>query len=173
MTNALESMADKLIAIDLAINGKDHKVVCQARTHLADAIREHCDLTGTHLGCEQGVCGACTVLVDGHPVRSCLQSAARFEGRQVVTIEGLEHDEIGRQLRESFSEHHALQCGYCTPGMMMTARDIVSRLPEATADRVRQELAGNLCRCTGYAGIVNAILDVLEKRKVERHSHAD
>ena len=173
MTNASHASTDQPVTFVLTINETKHDIVCQTRTHLADAIREHCDLTGTHLGCEQGVCGACTVLVDERPVRACLQSAVRFQNSQVRTIEGLDDDEIARLLREAFSEHHALQCGYCTPGMMITARDIVMRLPEATEQRVRQELAGNLCRCTGYAGIVHAILDVLKQRKSERINHAD
>lgn len=173
MTSPSATLSDPMMKLTLSINGSKHEVICEARTHLADAIREHCNLTGTHLGCEQGVCGACTVMVDGMPVRSCLQSAARFEDREIQTIEGFENDLIAEQLREAFSEHHALQCGYCTPGMMMTARDIVIRLPQATAEQVRQELAGNLCRCTGYAGIVSAVLDVLAKRAMEQPAHED
>ena len=137
--------------------------MCPPRTHLADFLREHLLLTGTHLGCEHGVCGACTVLIDDAPARSCIAFAAACEGAQVRTIEGLEHDPIMTTLRAAFTAEHALQCGYCTPGMLVTARDIVLRLPHADADRIRLELAGNLCRCTGYAGIVRAIARVLRE----------
>lgn len=173
MSHGIDELAEHTVSLVLNINEQQHQVVCEPRTHLADAIREFCDLTGTHLGCEQGVCGACTVLVDGQPVRSCLQSAARFEGTRVQTIEGLQDDEIMIQLKAAFSECHALQCGFCTPGMLITARDIVTRLPNANSSQVRQELAGNLCRCTGYVGIVNAIVAVLKQRERERASHAD
>jgi carbon-monoxide dehydrogenase small subunit len=134
------------------------------RTHLADFLREDLLLTGTHLGCEHGICGACTLLIDDAPARSCIAFAAACEGADVQTIEGLEHDPIMTLLRAAFTAEHALQCGYCTPGMLVTARDIVLRLPDADADRIRLELAGNLCRCTGYAGIVHAIQRVLRER---------
>ena len=153
-----------VITSRLHVNGTNYEVTSEPRLHLADAIRKSCDLTGTHLGCEQGVCGACTVLVDGKPIRSCLQSAHRFENKQIQTIEGLGDDEVITALKAAFRQHHALQCGYCTPGMLITARDIVLRLPDADETRVREELAGNLCRCTGYAGIVSAILTVLHQR---------
>ena len=134
------------------------------RTHLADFLREDLLLTGTHIGCEHGVCGACTILLDGEPVRSCITLAATCGGRDVKSIEGLEHDPVMSALRTAFSAEHALQCGYCTPGMLVTARDIVLRLPDADEDRIRLELAGNLCRCTGYNGIVRAIRLVLKNR---------
>lgn len=148
----------------LHVNGRTHALELEPRTHLADALREHCGLTATHLGCEHGVCGACTVEVDGAPQRSCLQSAVRFVGRQVRTLEAFDDDAVMAQLRAAFSAEHALQCGYCTPGMLMTARDIVLRLPQADEARIREELAGNLCRCTGYQGIVQAIARVLRER---------
>ena len=151
------------ITIHLNVNNTEYEVACQARTHLGDAIRKSCDLTGTHLGCEQGVCGACTVLVDDKPIRSCLQSVQRFEHKAIRTVEGLVDDALTIRLKAAFRKHHALQCGYCTPGMLITARDIVMRLPQADEQRVREELAGNLCRCTGYAGIVAAILEVLHQ----------
>lgn len=151
--------------IRLTVNGNEYRIEVEARTHLADALREHCGLTATHIGCEHGVCGACTIEVDGAPQRSCLQSATRFEGKSVTTIEALDDDPLAMALREAFSREHALQCGYCTPGMLMTARDIVRRLPEADEARIRDELAGNLCRCTGYAGIVRAIQRVLAQRR--------
>jgi aerobic carbon-monoxide dehydrogenase small subunit len=134
------------------------------RTHLADYLREDLLLTGTHLGCEHGVCGACTILLDGEPVRSCITLAATCDGRDVTSIEGLEDDPVMTALRAAFTAEHALQCGYCTPGMLVTARDIVLRLPDADEDRIRLELAGNLCRCTGYNGIVRAIRHVLQHR---------
>ncbi len=134
------------------------------RTHLADFLREDLLLTGTHIGCEHGVCGACTILIDGEPARSCITFAATCAGRDVKSIEGLEDDPIMAALRAAFTTEHALQCGYCTPGMLVTARDIVQRLPDADEDRIRLELAGNLCRCTGYNGIVRAIRHVLLHR---------
>lgn len=144
---------------DVAVNAE-----VAPRTHLADFLREDMLLTGTHIGCEHGVCGACTILLDGEPVRSCITLAATCAGRDVKSIEGLEDDPIMSALRIAFSAEHALQCGYCTPGMLVTARDIVLRLPDADEDRVRLELAGNLCRCTGYNGIVRAIRLVLKNR---------
>jgi len=147
--------------IRMTVNGASVSASVEPRTHLADFLRETMLLTGTHLGCEHGVCGACTVLIDGAPARACIAFAAACEGARVETIEGLEHDATMVRLRAAFTAEHALQCGYCTPGMLVTARDIVLRLPDADEARVRLELAGNLCRCTGYVGIVRAILRVL------------
>ena len=144
-------------SIALTVNGREVALDVAPRTHLADALREELGLTGTHLGCEQGVCGACTIMIDGVPQRGCLTLAASCDGASVTTIEGFDDDAVMASLRESFSAHHGLQCGYCTPGMLVTAHDIVNRLPGADEARIRQELAGNLCRCTGYAGIVRAI----------------
>lgn len=151
--------------LSIKINGEDVTADVEPRLSLADFIRDHRRLTGTHLGCEHGVCGACTVLMNGEPVRSCITFAAVADGTEITTIEGFDDDEPMTQLRQAFHEYHALQCGYCTPGMLVAARDIVTRLPDADEDRVRLELAGNLCRCTGYVGIVNAILAVLEQRR--------
>jgi len=150
--------------VSLTVNGRTVRAEVAPRTHLADFLREDLLLTGTHLGCEHGICGACTLLIDDAPARSCIAFAAACEGADVQTIEGLEHDPIMTLLRAAFTAEHALQCGYCTPGMLVTARDIVLRLPDADADRIRLELAGNLCRCTGYAGIVHAIQRVLRER---------
>jgi len=136
----------------------------EPRLHLGDFIRRDLGLTGTHLSCEHGVCGACTVLVDGMPKRSCITFAAACSGSTIVTVEGYGDDPVMAALRQAFHEYHALQCGYCTPGMLATARDIVLRLPGPDARRVRHELAGNLCRCTGYVGIVEAIQAVLLKK---------
>ena len=151
--------------LSIKINGEDVTADVEPRLSLADFIRDHRRLTGTHLGCEHGVCGACTVLMNGEPVRSCITFAAVADGTEIATIEGFDEDEPMTQLRQAFHENHALQCGYCTPGMLVAARDIVTRLPDADEDRVRLELAGNLCRCTGYVGIVRAILSVLEQRR--------
>ena len=154
--------------LNLTVNGHSVSAVVEPRMHLADFLREHQGLTGTHLGCEHGVCGACTIELDGAPARSCIQFAVRCEGAQVRTIEGFDDDAVMQQLRSAFSAEHALQCGYCTPGMLITARDIVTRLPHlvgaADEARIRRELAGNLCRCTGYQGIVRAIQRVLRER---------
>ena len=151
--------------LTLKINGEDVTANIEPRLSLADFIRDHRRLTGTHLGCEHGVCGACTVLMNGEPIRSCITFAVVADGTEITTIEGFDDDEPMAQMRQAFHENHALQCGYCTPGMLVAARDIVTRLPDADEARVRLELAGNLCRCTGYVGIVNAILEVLEKRR--------
>jgi carbon-monoxide dehydrogenase small subunit len=156
------------IAISLTVNGEATEVETEPREHLADLLRGKLMLTGTHIGCEHGVCGACTVEIDGAPARSCITHAGACDGASVRTIEGFGDDEVMAALREAFSREHALQCGYCTPGMLVTSRDIVLRLPEADEARVREELAGNLCRCTGYRGIVRAVLSVLAARKQSR-----
>ena len=150
----------------LTVNGAPVAAEVEPRTSLADFLRESRLLTGTHLGCEHGICGACTLLIDGEPARSCIAFAADCGGRDIRTIEGLDVDAVTEALRDAFSAEHALQCGYCTPGMLVTARDIVLRLPDADDDRIRIELAGNLCRCTGYVGIVRAIRRVLDNRPV-------
>src|ERR1700733_3154295 len=147
--------------VTLTVNGAQVTAEAEPRTHLADFLREDRLLTGTHLGCEHGVCGACTLLINGAPARSCITFAVACEGADIRTIEGLENDATIVRLRDAFTAEHGLQCGYCTPGLLVTARDIVHRLPQADEARVRLELAGNLCRCTGYAGIVRAIRRVL------------
>jgi aerobic-type carbon monoxide dehydrogenase small subunit (CoxS/CutS family) len=147
------------MSIEFEVNGKPVSVDVEARTTLADCLRHHLRLTGTHVGCEHGVCGACTVLVDGDAVRSCLMLAAQAEGSKVVTVEGLSNDEALTPLQASFRKHHALQCGFCTPGMITTAHALLSEEPDCDADRVREVLSGNLCRCTGYISIVEAVLD--------------
>lgn len=146
--------------IALTVNGRASTLTVEPRTSVADALREQLNLTGTHLGCEQGVCGACTVLIDGKPQRSCIAFAVDCADGTVTTIEGFDSDETMAALRAAFSAHHGLQCGFCTPGMLITARDIVLRLGDVPETRIRQELAGNLCRCTGYVGIVNAVKEV-------------
>jgi carbon-monoxide dehydrogenase small subunit len=154
--------------ITLTVNGKLVTASVEPRTHLADFLRETLTLTGTHLGCEHGVCGACTLLVDAIPVRSCITLAVACEDADVTTIEGLDQDEIAGELRTAFTREHGLQCGYCTPGMLMSARDVVMRLPDANERDIRVAMSGNLCRCTGYVGIVRAIQRVLADRKINQ-----
>ncbi|MET0961240.1 MAG: 2Fe-2S iron-sulfur cluster-binding protein [Noviherbaspirillum sp.] len=151
--------------LEIKVNGKTRSSAVQARTTLADFVREQCALTGTNLGCEQGVCGACTLMVDGMPMRSCIIPAVSCAGAAVRTIEDFDDDPLMAELRAAFSAEHALQCGYCTPGMLATARDIVTRLPDADEARIRLELSGNLCRCTGYVGLVRAVSRVLAARR--------
>jgi carbon-monoxide dehydrogenase small subunit len=151
--------------IRLHLNGQLVQREATPRTHLGDFVREQCGLTGTHLGCEHGVCGACTVLLDDKPVRSCITFAVACDSKAVRTIEGYGDDPLMARLRDAFWREHALQCGYCTPGMLATAYDIVRRLPDADEKRIRVELSGNLCRCTGYVGIVRAIQSVLADLK--------
>jgi carbon-monoxide dehydrogenase small subunit len=151
-------MAEQL-KVTLSVNGERHQRTVAARMHLADFLRHELHLTGTHVGCEQGVCGNCTVLVDGVPVKSCLMLAVQAEGHSVTTIEGLSNDDELTPLQKSFRKHHALQCGFCTPGMIITAHALLSEEPDCDADRVREVLSGNLCRCTGYISIVEAVLD--------------
>jgi len=162
-----------MTTIALELNGHALRRDVPARMHLADFVREEGRQTGTHLGCEHGVCGACTVLVDDRPVRSCIAFAVACDGRKVTTVEGYDHDPVMALLRPAFSRHHALQCGFCTPGMLATSRDIVLRFPDADEARVRLELSGNLCRCTGYVGIVAAIRDVLAQCRAGAHPGID
>src|SRR4029077_18378800 len=147
--------------LSAVINGRSVPAEVEPRLNLVNFLREHQYLTATHIGCEHGVCGACTVLLDGVPARSCLTFAVAADRAAITTLEGFENDSVMNVLREQFSEHHALQCGFCTPGMLMTARDIVTRLPDADEKRIRLELSGNLCRCTGYVGIVEAVQNAL------------
>jgi carbon-monoxide dehydrogenase small subunit len=151
--------------IELRVNKRSVQRAIEPRTSLADMMRDTLDLTGTHLGCEHGVCGACTILVDGVPTRSCITFATSCDGAAVTTIEGLDDDEIATELRAAFTREHALQCGYCTPGMLVSARDLVLRLPEADDKAIRVGMSGNLCRCTGYVGIVRAVKAVIEARR--------
>ncbi len=143
--------------IRLTLNGKTVTDDVPARLSLADWLRERRNLTGTHLGCEHGVCGACTILVDGEPARSCLMLTVACDGREVHTIEGLEKDPTVAALREAFKQHHGLQCGFCTPAMLITARDLITRRRAGSASEIRSGLSGNICRCTGYTNIVTAI----------------
>jgi aerobic carbon-monoxide dehydrogenase small subunit len=150
-------------AVSLTVNGRLVSADVEPRTHLGDFLRDQLRLTGTHLGCEHGVCGACTVLIEGAPARACITYAVACDGLEVRTIEGFEEDALMAELREAFSREHGLQCGFCTAGMLISSRDIVQRLPGADERRIRTELSGNLCRCTGYVGIVNAVKSVAAK----------
>jgi aerobic carbon-monoxide dehydrogenase small subunit len=148
-----------MTAIRLMINGIAVVDDVPTRSSLADYLRERRNLTGTHLGCEHGVCGACTVLVDGEPVRSCLTLAVACDGREVQSIEGFAGEPVMAALRDSFHRHHALQCGFCTPAMLITAYDIIRRGKADSEAEIRRGLAGNICRCTGYTNIVAAIIE--------------
>src|SRR5438094_2761269 len=141
------------------VNGKAVAVEVEPRLTLADCLRHHLRQTGTHVGCEHGVCGACTVIVDGAAVRSCLMLAVQAEGSSVVTVEGLSTDDALTPLQTAFRKHHALQCGFCTPGMLTTAHALLTEEPDADTARVRSALSGNLCRCTGYISIIEAVLE--------------
>jgi carbon-monoxide dehydrogenase small subunit len=151
----------KLRTIMVTVNGVAYERAVEPRLLLADFLRQTLGLTGTHVGCEHGVCGACTVLVDGDSMRSCLLLAVQLDGSRIETVEGL--GAIGRlnPLQEAFREHHALQCGFCTPGMLMTITDLIKKYPLATDDEIRAGLSGNLCRCTGYEHIVRAVRAVV------------
>ncbi len=159
------SAADADIAVALTLNGAPASFSAPARWTLADALRERLGATGTHLGCEHGVCGTCTVLLDGEPVRACLVLAVQADGREVGTVEGLAQGDELAPLQRAFHEHHALQCGFCTPGFLMAATALVRDEPDATREQVREALAGNLCRCTGYSPIVAAVHSVLAERR--------
>jgi carbon-monoxide dehydrogenase small subunit len=150
--------------ITVTVNGEARRASVEPRLLLADFLRHTLGLTGTHVGCEHGVCGACTVLVDGDSVRSCLMFAVQAEGRCVETVESLGCIGQMNALQQSFHEHHALQCGFCTPGMLITATDLIKKYPLATDDDIREGLSGNLCRCTGYEYIVQAIRAVVDRK---------
>jgi carbon-monoxide dehydrogenase small subunit len=157
-------MAD-LYPIKVSVNGKSHQCSVQPRTHLVDFLRDELGLKGSHLGCEHGVCGACTVELDGKIVRGCLTLAVQADGGHVQTIEGLSQTGVIRDLQEAFVRRNALQCGFCTSGMLMAAKELLETLPNASRAEVRDWISGNYCRCTGYQAIVDAICDVLQQRK--------
>jgi carbon-monoxide dehydrogenase small subunit len=153
---------DTTIQTTIIVNGAPVTRNIAARRHLIDFLREDVGLTGSHVGCEHGVCGACTVRVDGEIVRGCLMLAVQADGRKVDTIEGLSDSGELAALQKAFHEHNALQCGFCTPGMLMAAQDLVRHRPRATRDEIREYISGNYCRCTGYHAIVDAVEEVLE-----------
>lgn len=143
--------------IVLNVNGEEHQIALEPRRTLADALRDNCGLTGTHLGCEHGVCGACTVVVDGKPVRACLMFAVQAAGKKIRTVEGLSQGERLHPLQQAFIDHHGLQCGFCTPGFLMLVSGLIEADPDASEDSIIEALSSNLCRCTGYQGIVDAV----------------
>jgi len=152
----------------LTVNSKSYARIVEPRLTLADFLRHELGLTGTHLGCEHGVCGACTVLVDGCSTRACLMFAVQANGREVTTVEGLAPDGELSVLQQAFIDNHGLQCGFCTPGMLITLTELLREMPEPSEQDVREALTGNLCRCTGYAGIVAAALDAAQRLRSER-----
>jgi carbon-monoxide dehydrogenase small subunit len=144
--------------VKLAVNGREYEAPAEVRKTLADFLRDELDLTGTHLGCEHGVCGACTILFNGEAVRSCLMLAVQADGANLTTVEGLAQGDDLHPLQQAFQDNHALQCGFCTPGMLMTAVAFLRDTPSPTEAQVREGISGNICRCTGYAPIIEAIL---------------
>ena len=157
-------MREELVDVTMEVNGSERSLRVPARQTLADALRHVLRLTGTHLGCEHGICGACTVLVDGDPTRSCLLFAVQADGCKIETVEGLDRDGRPDELQEAFSRHHALQCGFCTPGFLMLATALIRDDPNPSSETIREVMSSNLCRCTGYQGIVDAIADVVNGR---------
>jgi carbon-monoxide dehydrogenase small subunit len=144
--------------VSLIVNGRRVEMEVEPRLHLADFLREHLHLTATHLGCEHGVCGACTVLADGKPIRACIALAVSLDGAEIRTLEGLQGDPLMETLKDAFHEKHGLQCGFCTPGMLVSAWDLLRRRRDLDERAVRVAMSGNLCRCTGYQGIVRSIM---------------
>ena len=153
-------------AITLSINGKDHTVTVEPRRTLVDVIRDDCGQTGTHIGCEHGVCGACTILIDGEPMRSCLMFAVQVEGHGIRTVEGLQQGERLHPLQEAFMRHHALQCGFCTPGFLMLVVGVLEKRPDIDGQELVEILSSNLCRCTGYENIIKAVRAAAAAMKV-------
>ena len=161
-----DSMADNMAdtrRITVTVNGRTYARDVETRMTLVDFLRHDLDLTGTHVGCEHGVCGACTVLLDGQSVRACLMLAVQCSGREVTTVEGLAVDEKLNSLQQAFQDNHGLQCGFCTPGMLMTLSEFLRDHPDPSESEVREVLSGNLCRCTGYQAIVAAALDAARR----------
>jgi aerobic-type carbon monoxide dehydrogenase small subunit (CoxS/CutS family) len=150
--------------ITLNVNGRAHELLLESRKTLADTLRQDLGLTGTHLGCEHGICGACTVLLDGEPVRSCLIFGVQADGHEVRTVESLAEGGELNDLQQAFSRHHGLQCGFCTPGFLMLAEAYLATKPQPDREQVREVISANLCRCTGYQGIVDAVCDVARQR---------
>jgi carbon-monoxide dehydrogenase small subunit len=155
--------------VNLTVNGTAYSLAVEPRRLLADVVRDELGLTGTHLGCEQGSCGACTVLMNGVPVRSCLVFAVAADGQDIVTVEGLGQGEALHPVQTAFIAHHALQCGFCTPGFLVTAAWLVEHEPGLTRDEIRERLSGNLCRCTGYEQIVDAVEAAMKEGASVRH----
>jgi aerobic-type carbon monoxide dehydrogenase small subunit (CoxS/CutS family) len=162
-------VADKVV-VRLTVNGVAREGRCEERTLLADFLRETLTLTGTHVGCEHGICGACTILFNGEAARSCIMLAVQADGAELTTVEGLAKDGKLHPLQEAFREHHGLQCGFCTPGMLMTAIDLLCTNPTPTDAEIREGISAVLCRCTGYQGIVNAVRAASGRQAVKGHA---
>jgi aerobic carbon-monoxide dehydrogenase small subunit len=158
------------VTVRVTVNGRSHEGRCPPRKLLVDFLREDLALTGTHVGCEHGICGACTVLLNGEAARSCLLLAVQADGAEITTVEGLLKDGALHPLQEAFREHHALQCGFCTPGMLMTALDLLRVKPQPSEAEIREGLSAVLCRCTGYHGIVKAVQAAAGQMKDGRHA---
>ena len=155
----------QLVSISLSLNGIERSGYAEPRTLLSDFLRHELGATGTHVGCEHGVCGACTVRIDGVAARSCLMLAVQVDGRRIDTVEGLaDRDGLLNDLQLAFKRHHALQCGFCTSGILMSCMDYLERVPNPSEQQVREMLSGHLCRCTGYTNIVNAVLETARSR---------
>ncbi|OPF69464.1 (2Fe-2S)-binding protein [Streptomyces antioxidans] len=177
--NDTTGLGDDVQLITLDVNGTSHEVITAPRRTLVDVLRHDLGLTGTHVGCEHGICGACTVLVDGLPARACLMFAAQAEGARIATVESLADSGTGTgtgelsDLQRAFTAHHGLQCGFCTPGFLMLAQGFLAERPEATKEDIREVVAANLCRCTGYQTIVEAIDACATARRSQRAAGAE
>jgi aerobic carbon-monoxide dehydrogenase small subunit len=154
------------MAVGVTVNGIRHELAVEPRRLLVDCLRDDLGLTGTHIGCEHGVCGTCTVLVDGESIRSCLMLAVQADGAQIMTVEGLSQNGTLHPLQQAFRDAQGLQCGFCTPGMLMVAHELLRETPSPTEDQIREAISANLCRCTGYQGIVEAVQLAAERRAV-------
>lgn len=158
-------MTSEKITVRLTVNGRQYERAVEPRYLLADFLRHELHLTGTHIGCEHGVCGACTVLINGRTARSCLQFAVALDGAEITTVEGIAGDGSLHPVQEAFHEEHALQCGYCTPGMLMTTIELLARNPDPSRAEIRAALTNNICRCTGYLNIINAVENAARRLK--------
>lgn len=168
MTAELTRSGADTARVETTVNGRSRSAECEVRRTLADFLRDDLRLTGTHLGCEHGVCGACTVLVDGQAVRSCLMFAVQAQGSEITTIEGLDTDGAMSPVQEAFWDSHSFQCGFCTPGFVMTTQAFLEENPDPSEEEIREALAGNLCRCTGYQSIVEGVKSAAEKLRSDR-----
>ncbi|MGW1992822.1 (2Fe-2S)-binding protein [Embleya sp. NPDC001921] len=168
MTNTRPVSRETHLLVTLDVNGEQYEVLVEPRRTLVDVLRHDLGLTGTHVGCEHGICGACTILADGSPVRACLMFAAQAEDMPLRTVESLADGREPSDLQEAFTDHHALQCGFCTPGFLMLAEGFLAECPEPTGDEIREVVAANLCRCTGYQPIVEAIGACAARRRKEK-----
>ncbi|WP_166351308.1 (2Fe-2S)-binding protein [Phytoactinopolyspora limicola] len=165
VNGAAEGTVANKVPVTITVNGRTHRADCEPRTTLADFLREDLGYTGVHLGCEHGVCGACTVQLDGSTARSCCMLAVQADGSEVTTVEGLAEDGQLHPLQEAFWNRHGLQCGFCTPGMLMTACELLADNPDPSAEEIREGISGNLCRCTGYQFIVESIQEAAPKMR--------